>query len=308
MKGMTTFGQVFNKVNEMARPCTDRLVCTPEIVFDNLKTVRIAGEPHPLRPQAQSLMANRLGIPIQYLQRCPAEVQAYNLNYWVSRERNPELFFRFDSDEVRAIFTPRYRPMDNLEVLERLINLGYKPDTRVQCCLDEEFMALSIPDDNKTFDLQGDRITPGISISNSEVGLSSLRIAAFYLRLVCTNGLIAKTQVAVAYRHISRKILDDFPSVFEEVSRQQLRNRDQFRLSMESKVDDPAATIQSLNRQFQLTEKERDAVEWGWHFEPGGTMFAIVNAYTRAAMFNGLPASSAYRLQSVGGQILSMVK
>jgi hypothetical protein len=77
---------------------------------------------------------------------------------------------------------------------------------------------------------------------------------------------------------------------------------------MESKVDDPAATIQSLNRQFQLTEKERDAVEWGWHFEPGGTMFAIVNAYTRAAMFNGLPASSAYRLQSVGGQILSMVK
>jgi hypothetical protein len=308
MKGMTAFGQVWNKVDEMARHYSDRLVSTPEIVFDNLKTVRISGEPHPMRPTAQSLMANRLGIPIQYLQRCPADVQAFNLNFWITRERNPELFFRLDGEEVRAIFTPRYRPMDNLEVLERLDRLGYKPETRVQCVLDAEFMALNIPDGNKTFDLQGDRITPGISVSNSEVGLSSLKIAAFYLRLVCTNGLIAKTQVAVAYRHISRKILDDLPSVFEEVSRQQLRQRDQFRLSMESRVEDPLSTMNAFNRQFQLTEKEKEAVDWGWLWEPGGTMFHIVNAYTRAAMFNGLAAASAYRLQSVGGQILSMVK
>jgi hypothetical protein len=87
----------------------------------------------------------------------------------------PGIVFRFDGEEVRAIFTPRYRPMDNIEVLERLDNLGYKADTRVQCCLDAEFMALSIPDSTQTFDLGGDRITPGISISNSEVGLSSLK-------------------------------------------------------------------------------------------------------------------------------------
>jgi hypothetical protein len=175
MKGMTAFGQVWNKVDEMARHYSDRLISTPEIAFNNLKTVRIAGEPYPLRPQAQSLMANRLGIPIQYLRRCPVDVQAFNLNFWITRERNPELFFRFDGEEVRAIFTPRYRPMDNIEVLERLDNLGYKADTRVQCCLDAEFMALSIPDSTQTFDLGGDRITPGISISNSEVGLSSLK-------------------------------------------------------------------------------------------------------------------------------------
>ena len=135
MKGMTTFGQVRNKVDELSRHCTDRLISTPDIAFDNLKTVRLAGEPHPLRPRAQSLMANRLGIPMQYLQRCPAEVQAYNLNHWILHEPNPELFFRFDGNEVRAIFTPRYRPMDNLEVLERLDSLGYKANTRVQCAL-----------------------------------------------------------------------------------------------------------------------------------------------------------------------------
>ena len=308
MKGMTTFGQVVNKVDELSRNCTDQLIRTPEITFDNLKTVRIAGEPHQLRTNAQSLMSNRLGIPMQYLRRCPADVQAFNLNYWIKREQNQKLFFRFDGQEVRAIFTPRYRPMDNIEILKRLDSLGYKGDTKVQCCLDAEFISLSFPDSSRTFDLGGDRITPGLSICNSEVGLSSLKIAAFYLRLVCTNGLIAKTEIAVAYRHVSRKVLDDMPAVFAQVSQQQLRQRDQFRLSMESKVEEPLATMQALNRQFQLTEKEQEAVDWGWGWEPGGTMFHIINAYTRAAMFNGLPASSAYRLQSVGGQILSMVK
>jgi hypothetical protein len=308
MKGMSTLGQVRDKVEEMSRQCNDQLIPTPEIVFDDLQTVRLAGERYYLRATARSLIAHRLGIPSQYLQRCPAEVQAYNLNYWIRRERHPELFFRFDGQEVRAIFTPKYRPMDNHEILERLVSLGYKADTRVQCSLDSEFMALSIPDGSKTFDLGGDRITPGISISNSEVGLSSLRIAAFYLRLVCTNGLIAKTQVAVAYRHISRKILDDFAQVFAQVAQQQLRQQNQFRLSMESRVDDPQATIDAFARQFQLTKEEQEAVAWGWLWEPGETMFHIVNAYTRAAMFNGLAAASSYRLQSVGGMILAMVK
>lgn len=179
MKGMATLGQVWNEVDELSRHCTDRLIRTPEIVFDNLQTLRIAGEPHRLRPTAQNLIASRLGVPMQYLNKCPGEVQAYNLNHWIRQERNPELFFRFDGGKVRAIFTPRYRPLDNFEVLERLDALGYKGNTRVQCCLDGEFMCLNIPDGSKTFAVDGDRITPGISICNSEVGLSSLRIAAF---------------------------------------------------------------------------------------------------------------------------------
>ena len=307
MKGMTTFGQVRNKVEELSRHCTDQLIRTPEIVFDSLKTVRIAGEPHTLRRTAQRLIASRLGIPMQYLSKCPGEVQAYNLNHWIRQEKNSKLFFRFDDYKVRAIFTPKYRPMDNPEVLERLEGLGFKADTKVQCALDAEFMSLSIQYARRTFDLDGDRITPGISVCNSEVGLSSLRVAGFFLRLVCTNGLIAKTQVAVAYRHISRKILDDFPQVFAQVSQQQLRQQDQFRISMESRVDDPLETIKSFNRQYQLTENEQAAVEWGWLWEPGNTMFHILNAYTRAAMYNGLAAASSYRLQAVGGQILAMV-
>jgi hypothetical protein len=120
--------------------------------------------------------------------------------------------------------------------------------------------------------------------------------------------LIARAQVTAAYRHISRKILDNLPAVFVEVNRHLLRQRNQFRISIESRVDDPQATMTSFNKQFQLTEQEQKAVAWGWLWEPGQTMFAIINGYTRAAMFHGLPAASSYRLQTVGGQILAMMK
>jgi hypothetical protein len=59
------------------------------------------------------------------------------------------------------------------------------------------------------------------------------------------------------YRHISRKILDDFPQVFHEVARQQYRQREQFWLSLKSRVLDPLSTIDAFGRQFQLTKKSR---------------------------------------------------
>ena len=37
-------------------------------------------------------------------------------------------------------------------------------------------------------------------------------------------------------------------------------------------------------------------------------MFHLVNAYTRAAQFEGLSAEATYRLQKVGGVVLGMVK
>jgi hypothetical protein len=78
-------------------------------------------------------------------------------------------------------------------------------------------------------------------------------------------------------------------------------------LSMESPVEDPLKTIESFNRQFQLNQPQKDAVEWAWPQESGDTMFNIVNTYTRASQMKGLPAESSYRLQRVGGNILGML-
>jgi hypothetical protein len=308
MQNMTTLRKVSGRVDELSKNCTDHLISVKEISFVGLESIRIANQVHPMRPIAQQSIANRLGIPIQYLRKCPPEVQAYNMNHWIKEERNEQLFVRFDGKDVRAIFTPRYWPIDNFEVLERLDSLGYPSETPVQCHLDSEFMSLSILDGRQTFALNGDKITPGISVSNSEVGLACLSIAAFLLRLICTNGIIAKTEVHASYKHVSLKVFQEFPQVLEKVSLELAKKREQLRISTESVVDNPSATMGNFSRQFQLSGKEKQAVEWGWSRESGYTMFHIVNAYTRASQFEGLSAESSYRLQRSGGMILEMVK
>ena len=73
------------------------------------------------------------------------------------------------------------------------------------------------------------------------------------------------------------------------------------------KIDNPLQTIESFNRQFQLNQPQKDAVEWAWPQEMGDTMFNVVNTYTRASQFPGLTAGSSYQLQRIGGNILGML-
>ena len=71
--------------------------------------------------------------------------------------------------------------------------------------------------------------------------------------------------------------------VIQKVSGELAGKRDQFKISIESPVDNPESTIESFNRQFQLGKIEKEAVEWSWPLEGGDTMFNVVNTYTRAA-------------------------
>jgi hypothetical protein len=305
---MTTLGEVSNRIDVMSQNCHDALVDVPAISFESLETMKIGGERHTLRTVAQRSIAWRLGIPYNYLARCPPELQKEQMNYWVKSEKREQLFVRFDGEEVRAIFTLRYKPVDNFEVLARLDEMGYTPDTKVQCHHDAEFMLLSIPDGRRQFKINGDKMTPGISVSNSEIGLASLSVSAFILRLVCSNGLTSKTEISASYRHVSTKILTELPQVFEKVGDGLGRQKERLKISLESPVADPLATIERFNRQFALGEREKEAIAWAWPQEAGETMFNVVNTYTRAAAMEGLPAESSFRLQRVGGDVLGMLQ
>jgi len=307
---ITTLGRVAEAVEAQARNHHDRLVPVKEIAFHGVDEVRIGSVVHSLRPTAARAIATRLGVPYPYLERSPQHIQAVNLNHWLRHERNDELFLRFEGVEVRAIFTPRYKPVDHVDVLRELDRLGYGPATPVQVRFDERFLLLNISDPTEAFEVRAnDRCMPGISIGNSEVGLAALSVSAFVLRLVCTNGMVAREKTAeTTYRHISERVLQELPAILQGARGDVAEHRHRFTLSLQSPVRDPMATLQSFNKQFQLSEAETTAVEWAWPFEQGSTMFQMVNTYTRASQHPELAADSAYRLQRVGGRILSMVR
>ena len=119
MNQTTTLETVINRVHEKSINHFDDTVPVKDMKFDSAKQMWIADQPIKILPSARRLIANRLRVPLSYLERCPSTLQADNLNYWIEEERQNRdtLFCRFDGDKLRAVFTDRYEPIDNMEIL-----------------------------------------------------------------------------------------------------------------------------------------------------------------------------------------------
>jgi len=311
MRAIDTFGIVIDMVQAMAANYYDETIGVGDMVFQDMKHMTIAGKEIKVLPSARRLFANRLRVPYSYLVRCPAELQARNLNHWINEEtrKRETLFCRFDGDKLRAVFTDRYTAIDHGEILSRMLEYGFKPEVEVHYSLDHNLLVLKVPDFTRTFGFgENDRIVPGISLANSEVGILAFSIEAYFYRLVCSNGLITKTAVASRFKHVSRKALEEFPDIIRQVIYESESHQRRFEISTHSRLDDPLATIGLFNRQFQITNKEAEAIEQAWEIEPGVTMFQVINAYTRAAKDTSLSSEESYKLERIGGLILSMVK
>ena len=311
----TTLESVINKVHENSINHFDEIMPVHEMSFDNLEQMWISGKQIDVAPSAQRLLSNRLRVPYSYLARCPKDLQAENLNYWIEQEsQHRDTFFcRFNGDTIRAVFTERYRPMDNMEILSQLIQQGFDPYSKVQCSFDDNMFLLKIPEYAKTFGVNPgygnlDEIVPGIAFANSEVGLLAFSIEAFFYRLVCTNGLISKTASTVSrFKHISNKGIENFSDTLTLVIGESILNQEQFMLSRNSLIEDPDSSIDSFSKRFGLSQKEAEIVRHAFYQEPGNTLFHIINAYTAAAKTDGLTTADVYKFEKTGGQVLSLV-
>jgi len=311
MRQKITLEKAIAQVHDISSLNYDEMISVKDMRFESLNQMTISGQPFGVAPTAQRLISNRLRVPFSYLDRCPAELQRENLQYWIEQEaRNRDaLFCRFSGNNVRAIFTERYTAIDNMEVLSKMLDHGFGPQCEVHLSLDPEMMSLKIPEFGRTFKLsENDKVVPGISISNSEVGLLCLTIQAYYYRLVCTNGLISQTSVDARYKHISRRIMDEFHIVLEGVVAQSQHGRNRFMISTQTAVDNPEKTIETFANQFLIPREETEIIKQAYHLEQGGTMFHIINAFTRAAQDRSLNAYGAHRLERAGGNILAMLK
>ena len=94
----------------------------------------------------------------------------------------------------------------------------------------------------------------------------------------------------------------------EEVRRLALAQEEKMRMSIESKVDDPRASIMTFGRRFGLTRDETQEVQNAWEHEPSYTLWSVIQAFTYAAKAAHLSAEQAYRFQRTGGIILSLAR
>ncbi len=132
---------------------------------------------------------------------------------------------------------------------------------------------VKIPEFARAFDVNPgygklDEIVPGIAFAIGKLVLLAFSIEAFFYRLVCTNGLIAKTSSTVSrFKHISNRGLEHFPETLAGVIEDSIRKQEQFKLSRQSSVDDPIRSIESFSQRFGLSQTETEVVRQSYHLE-----------------------------------------
>lgn len=308
----TTLEEVHDNLQKRSKDFTDKTIVTNSIKFENLETVKIGDTYHGIRPIAQNKIAAKLGVPANYLRKCEPEIQAYNLNHWMQKKavKTKNVFVRFDKNDIRAIFTTKYRPLDNLEVVNHLLKYSYKPDVLVNCLFGEDFMSLNILSRENSFKIaKGDELIPGVTVSNSEIGRSSLGVAMFLFRLICSNGMVARVGFGKysTYRHISAKNISKFLQSVKSIPVDKDIYKERLQIAMDKSVANPEKLLLRYNKKYKVREETAPAVQWGWEQEKGNNLYNIINAYTRASQYDGLTAKTRYLLQTIGGNILEKI-
>lgn len=192
-----------------------------DVVLDGIN-----GGGYAIQPYAHKQIADVLGIPARYYDRMRLEepgLLAQNINTWMHKEPDAKRMIRTLDGKVRAVLSPKYRPLDNFElaqaVLPKLINLGVRvtsaelTETRmyIKAILPE--LSDDLPEGmvwgnghNRVADYDGNaagKLVAAIVISNSEVGAGTLRIEPSVFTTWCTNLAVLKSAAMRKY-HVGR--------------------------------------------------------------------------------------------------------
>lgn len=258
-------------------------------------------------PLALSQLGSKFGVPGSYLAKCPTELRAENINYWLRKESGRKLLLRCDGESVRAVLSDKYAPVDHSRVLNWLSESFGEFATLRYELNDEQLLVQFVANEGRTFG-RGDDLTPGISIRNSEVGLACVELSGLIYRRICLNGLILSgKQGNWRRRHIG-------DSSFGDQVREAIRNLQgaasqsmgRFGGLQVVKVDDMPGLFNRVVQKFELTKAQHEAIKTAFDIEPGDTLYAGINAVTRAGNAEPLDLDSRRQLQEVGGRMLEL--
>ncbi len=287
---MMDWNQVEERIVEDDRTKWDRKASAAElqIVPDGLIEVGLdqsAADRFALSELATSQMCQRLGIPVPYYRRLPAELQATVANYDLDRLNDSAFLLRGKDRWVRAFLSGEYVTYNNADIAETAESLLRNSGVSVKSFVFEEtHLFLKLVSDELVDSDTG--LKAGIMIGNSEVGLGSISVEPFVYRLACTNDLIVTREKSFRHAHIHLTATEMKRRMAEAISEAfRIANSalDSFIATHEEPVMDPVETIRQLAETRKMSQKFADEVVSSYSAEPDPTKFGIINAFTRAA-------------------------
>ena len=284
---------------------------------------------------AHQQIASRLNIPFRYYQKMQAEnpeLLDHNVNTWFNQ--NPERrMIRVLDDNVRAFLSDRYRRLDNLELCAAVLPViqQMKGANIESCEVTPSRLYLKVVNKKMKAEVAvGDVVQAGFVISNSEVGLGSVRVEPLVFRLVCKNGLICKDFTQKKY-HVGKQISSSDDSAYLLYSDETLAQDDKaffmkvqdivraavdeskflltvdkLRLSQNIPLThEPVKAVEILADNFQLTENERGDILRQLFIAGDNSRYGLINAVTAASKI-AKSYDRATELERIGGEILAL--
>lgn len=290
-----------------------------------------------LRPIAHQQMANTLGIPKPYYDRMleqQPDLLAANVNRWLETQPATKLIRTLDN-EVRAVLSDSYRPLDNYDLVEAVLPKLTSLDAQVLSSeVTENRLYIKAVTARITEEVKvGDRVQAGVMISNSEVGQGSLRIEALDYWLRCLNGMVREQAIRKAhlgrssrgqdaiedareyFRHETQaaddraffmKVQDATAAMFDALRFN--KRIDQYR-EVDKRIiqGDPIKVVEVTAKRLQLSDGERGGVLQ--HLIKGGelTQYGLANAITRYAQ-DVESYDRSTELESLGSDVIELSK
>lgn len=206
----------------------------------NVALAGVNGAPIAINPYAHKQIADDLGIPQKYYERMRAEQPALlvnNINAWFKADPGAKRMIRTLDHRVRAVLSPKFRPLDNFDVANVVLPVLQQKGVQVLSAeLTETRMYIkgimpALSEAPPVGQQWGDghhmvgrgykdgRLVAAVTISNSDVGAGTLRIEPSVFTTWCTN-LAVIAEAAMRKYHVGRSFsADENREVFRDETR-----------------------------------------------------------------------------------------
>ena len=302
-------------------------------------TLRLSVDDQPLTFSvgeiAHQQIASRLNIPFRYYQKMQAAAPLLldqNVNTWLAQ--NPERrMIRVLDNNVRAFLSDRYRRLDNLELCAAVLPvISEMKSANIESCeVTPTHLYIKVVNRKLKAEVRvGDVVQAGFVVSNSEVGLGSLRVEPLVFRLVCKNGLICKDLAQKKY-HVGRQVNLSDDAAYEVYSDETLAQDDKtffmkvqdivraavdeakFLLTVDKMREatqiplehNPVKSVELLADKFLLSENERGDILRQLFMGGDNSRYGLINAVTSASKI-AKSYERATDLERIGGEILAL--
>jgi len=263
-----------------------------------------------LNDRAKGQLLGRLGIPASHFDRCPSRIQRAELKWFLQNGDHDRraLVRTVRRSEVRAVLGSRYSPADDSTIFPIVADVLADSDCAVQSAdFSGDFTHIRVLFRKASEQVRkGDIVRAGIHISNSEIGLRSVRVDCLVFRLICTNGMVRQEpEVRCAFRHVGdpERLRDSLRMAIVAAREGAIALMAKFKESAGQRIEDPEEYFLRAGDRFALSERQRQAIESAFHEAGDASLFGAINAVTFAAQSEP-SAEDRYQLERVGAALL----